>query len=51
VVDEFEIADNATGFRTFFQRIEAVEARYPWPVTVAYESLKVGSNISNLSPI
>jgi Transposase IS116/IS110/IS902 family./Transposase. len=37
VVDEFEIVHEAAGFRTFFQRIEALEHRYSWPVAVAME--------------
>lgn len=37
LIEEFEIAHETAGFRTFFQRIEAIESRYKWPVSVAME--------------
>ena len=37
ILDEFDITHSAEGFRTFFQRIEALEARLGLPVAVAME--------------
>ena len=37
ILEEFNISHNRGGFNQFFQRIEAIEKRHPWPVAVAME--------------
>ncbi|MDP2028918.1 MAG: hypothetical protein Q8K12_04715 [Thiobacillus sp.] len=38
LIDEFDVDHHAAGFNQFFHRIAALEARHPFPVSVAMES-------------